>query len=43
MLSQLEQSVLDHIDDSELIRWVQELTRIPSVWRPGRHKYLAPH
>jgi succinyl-diaminopimelate desuccinylase len=35
MLSQLEQSVLDHIDDSELIRWVQELTRIPSVWRPA--------
>jgi succinyl-diaminopimelate desuccinylase len=35
MLSHLEQSILNHIDDSELIRWVQELTRIPSVWRPA--------
>ena len=23
-----------HIDDDALIRWVQDLTRIPSVWRP---------
>jgi succinyl-diaminopimelate desuccinylase len=29
-----EQAVLDRIDDEELIRWVQELTRINSVWRP---------
>jgi len=29
-----EQAVLDRIDDDELIRWVQELTRINSVWRP---------
>ena len=34
MISELEQKVLSYIDDAELIRWVQELTRIPSVWRP---------
>lgn len=34
MLTTLEQETILHIDDSELIRWVQELTRIPSVWRP---------
>ncbi len=34
MLHPDEQRVLDLIDDTELIRWVQELTRIPSVWRP---------
>lgn len=34
MVSELEQKVLTCIDDAELIRWVQELTRIPSVWRP---------
>ncbi|MEM7119577.1 MAG: M20 family metallopeptidase [Chloroflexota bacterium] len=34
MLSQLEQEAVAKIDDDELIRWVQELTRIPSVWRP---------
>ncbi len=34
MLSALERRVLAQIDDSELVRWVQELVRIPSVWRP---------
>lgn len=34
MISPIEQQVLDQINDDELIRWVQELTRIPSVWRP---------
>ena len=34
MLQPLEQQVISLIDDDELIRWVQELTRIPSVWRP---------
>jgi len=34
MLSEVEQQVLACIDDEELIRWVQELTRIPSVWKP---------
>ncbi len=34
MISSTEQKALDCVDDDELIRWVQELTRIPSVWRP---------
>ena len=34
MITPTEQQVLSLIDDNELIRWVQELTRIPSVWRP---------
>lgn len=34
MISPLEHHVLDQIDHDLLIRWVQELTRIPSVWRP---------
>ncbi|MCC6166884.1 MAG: M20 family metallopeptidase [Caldilineaceae bacterium] len=34
MISALEQHALDQIDHDLLIRWVQELTRIPSVWRP---------
>ena len=34
MLSALEQKIIDQIDDDLLIRWVQDLTRIPSVWRP---------
>ena len=34
MISSHEQRVLDHINDDELIGWVQDLTRIPSVWKP---------
>jgi succinyl-diaminopimelate desuccinylase len=34
MLASLEQKVINQIDDDELIRWVQALTRIPSVWHP---------
>ena len=34
MISSIEQQALDCIDDDELVRWVQDLTRIPSVWRP---------
>lgn len=34
MLSSVEQEAINHIDDDQLIRWVQELTRIPSVWHP---------
>lgn len=33
-MTDVEQRVLNGIDDAELICWVQELTRIPSVWRP---------
>lgn len=34
MLTPLEHRVLSHIDDPELIAWVQALARIPSVWKP---------
>lgn len=34
MLTPIEQQILVHVDDAELIGWVQELTRIPSVWKP---------
>lgn len=34
MRSRLEETILNQIDDDELISWVQALTRIPSVWRP---------
>ncbi len=34
MLSDSEQKIINQINDDQLIRWVQELTRIPSVWRP---------
>lgn len=34
MLTPTEEAVLSHIDDNLLIDWIQELTRIPSVWRP---------
>lgn len=35
MMNSLERRALDCIDDDELIGWVQALTRIPSVWKPG--------
>jgi succinyl-diaminopimelate desuccinylase len=34
MLTDIAKQALAYIDDEELVRWVQELTRIPSVWRP---------
>lgn len=34
MLSAAETHALSLVDDDELIRWVQDLTRIPSVWKP---------
>ncbi len=34
MLSAAETHALSLIDDDELIHWVQDLTRIPSVWKP---------
>src|SRR5919201_6609935 len=34
MISEVERRVLSLIADDELIAWVQQLTRIPSVWRP---------
>jgi len=35
MLTPTEEKVLTHLDDVMLIEWIQELTRIPSVWRPA--------
>jgi succinyl-diaminopimelate desuccinylase len=45
MLSSIEQAVINRIDDDELITWVQELIRIPSVWRPqeGLGEEAAAH
>ena len=37
MLSSLEQKVINLINNEELIHWVQELTRIPSVWQPDKN------
>jgi len=34
MITTKEKQVLNQIDPAETIRWVQELTRIPSVWHP---------
>lgn len=34
MISPAEQRVLDQIDDGQLVDWIQQLTRIPSVWKP---------
>ena len=36
MLSDLERTILDSIDPELVVRWAQELTRIPSVYRPKR-------
>jgi succinyl-diaminopimelate desuccinylase len=34
MLAAVERAILEQLDDDELIRAVQALTRIPSVWKP---------
>jgi hypothetical protein len=34
MLTPQEENALNLIDDDELIGWIQELSRINSVWRP---------
>jgi len=34
MLTEYERDALSHIDDELLVAWVQDLTRIPSVWKP---------
>jgi len=35
MLTEQERHALSYIDDDLLIAWVQDLTRIPSVWKPA--------
>lgn len=34
MITAMEHTILAHLDDAQLIDWVQQLTRIPSVWKP---------
>ncbi len=34
MLTPLEQRVLAHLNDAQIVAWVQQLTQIPSVWKP---------
>lgn len=34
MLTDLEKRVLSYVDPDEVVRWTQELVRIPSVYRP---------
>ncbi len=36
MITPSEQRILDLVDDTLLVKWVQELTRIPSVWHPDQ-------
>lgn len=36
MLSDLERRVLSFVDSDQVIRWTQDLVRIPSVYRPER-------
>lgn len=38
MLTSTEQKALTYIDDDLLIDWIQQLTRIPSVWRPAENE-----
>lgn len=36
MLTRLEQHVLQFVNPDEVVRWTQELVRIPSVYRPAK-------
>lgn len=42
MLTDLERQVLSHIDPDEVVRWTQELVRIPSVYRPEQGETEEP-
>lgn len=42
MLTDLENKVLSLIDENQVIRWTQELVRIPSVYRPERGEAEEP-
>jgi len=42
MLSEQEKQVLSHISEAEVVRWTQELVRIPSVYRPERGEAEEP-
>ena len=36
MITELERQVLSHLDEGRVVRWTQELVRIPSVYRPEK-------
>ncbi len=42
MITELEKRVLSLIDDDQVIRWTQELVRIPSVYRPEKGEAEEP-
>ncbi|NLE77888.1 MAG: M20 family metallopeptidase, partial [Chloroflexi bacterium] len=42
MLTEVERAVLAHIDADEVVRWTQELVRIPSVYRPKQGETEEP-
>jgi len=42
MLTELEKKVLAHVQEEEVIRWTQELVRIPSVFRPEKGEAEEP-
>ncbi len=42
MLTDLERKVLSLVDEDQVIRWTQELVRIPSVYRPERGEAEEP-
>ena len=42
MITDLESKVLSLIDEEEVIRWTQELVRIPSVYRPEKGEAEEP-
>jgi len=42
MLSAEEKRVLSYINEDELIRWTQDLVRIPSVYRPDQNEAEEP-
>lgn len=42
MITDLEKEVLSLVDEEEVIRWTQELVRIPSVYRPEKGEAEEP-
>jgi len=42
MLTDLERRVLSFVDEDEVVRWTQELVRIPSVYRPDEGEAEEP-
>ena len=42
MITDLEREILSLVDEEEVIRWTQELVRIPSVYRPEKGEAEEP-